>query len=587
MRAHEVPTHVQAEDRVLLWLTFPQIVAMTAVCAIAYGLYHYAPVGPAGVRVAAAVLFGLSGVAVVAGRIGGRRLPLVAADLLKYALGARRYLGPPSELVRGEPPAPVQPSGGREGDPLRLLARRARRSLRRPRRVTRRRAAGERRNGRRTLRRHRLLGRRGGGEEADGAPPAAREDREQRLGDRRRGRRGFWRRFLLAAALALVVLTALPLAAAFADSPADEGWTSEEIEFQPPPPVPGRRLFVEELTVAGERAEVVLRAATEVDLRVRAYGGPEGRSLRAYATASLDAGERSTHDLPLDGPSPSLVFSWEDELGQAGAVSLDGERLPWPLPAATGELCSLRVVSLGWTPGVVEGAVASKCVSAIEEAVDLQTVAGHADLATTALLNAEVVSITGTVEVAAGVRETSVPFVPGGETRFRLPVTAGEGIHALAIEAELQAELRIALPPLVQLTHRPERTERLTETAVVSIPAYGDTVTETVSVPGEDGGFTDHSVTASCYAPASTVSQDIVFSVVHDERVEAEVVQRQPLARTRAETLALASSVRADAPYRALDAPEPEDEPDPAAQTPATGDDLRQWFDDLGWEWPW
>ena len=46
MREHEVPTHVQAEDRVLLWFTFPQIVAMTAVCALSYGAYRYAPVGP-------------------------------------------------------------------------------------------------------------------------------------------------------------------------------------------------------------------------------------------------------------------------------------------------------------------------------------------------------------------------------------------------------------------------------------------------------------------------------------------------------------------------------------------------------------
>ena len=99
MREHEVPTHVQAEDRVLLWLTFPQIVALTAVCALAYGLYHYAPFGPAEVRIALAVLFGLGGLAVVAGRIGGRRLPLVAADLLRYALGPRRYAGAPAELV--------------------------------------------------------------------------------------------------------------------------------------------------------------------------------------------------------------------------------------------------------------------------------------------------------------------------------------------------------------------------------------------------------------------------------------------------------------------------------------------------------
>ena len=575
MRAHEVPTHVQAEDRVLLWLTFPQIVAMTAVCALAYGIYHYAPVGPAGVRIAAAVLFGLAGLAVVAGRVNGRRLPLVVADLLRYALGARRYAGPPAELVRSEPPPP--PPGG-EAVPLRLLARRARRR------------EGERRNGRLPFLPHRLFGkrRRQGGEEPESDKrAAAREDREQRLGDRRRGKRGFWKSFFAASALALAALTALPLAGAFADSPADEGWTSEEIEFQPPPPVPGRRLFVEELTVAGDRAAVRLRAAADLDLRVRAYGGPEGRSLRSYAGASLDEGERATYDLPLDGPSPSLVFSWEDELGQAGAVSLDGERLPYPLPVAAGELCSLRVVSLGWTPNALSGAVASECASTIEEAVDLQMVAGRADLTVAALLDAEVPAVSGTVTVTSGLRRTTVTFVAGGETRFRLPVAAGEGVHAIAVEAALQASLRIPLPPLVQLTHHPERTERLTETATVDIPAFGDTVTETVSVPGEDGGFTDHSVTASCYAPASTVSQDVVFSVVHDERVEAEVLQRQPLARTRAETLALASSVRGDSPYRALDAPEPEDEADPAAQTPATGDDLREWFDDLGWEWPW
>ncbi len=583
MRAHEVPTHVQAEDRVLLWFTFPQIVAMTAVAALAYGLYHYAPVGPAGLRVAAAVLFGLGGLAVVAGRVNGRRLPLVVADLLRYRLGPRHYAGPPGELARSEPPAPVQSRGGREGDPLRLLARRA---LRRTRRAFQKRKEGERRTGRLPFRPQRLFGRRRSGEEPDGAP-AAREDREQRLGDRRRGRRGFWKSFLAASALALVVLATLPLAAALAQEPGEEGWTSEEIEFQPPPPVPGRRLFIESLTVSGAQAEVVLRAATDLDLQVRAYGGPSGSSSRYFATASLAAGERVTYELPLDGLGPSLVFSWRDELGQAGALSLDGERLPFPLPAASGELCSIRVVSLAWTPGAVAGTVAPTCASTIEEAVSLQVVAGHADVTTTALLEAEVVSVTGTVTVTSGVRQTTVAFVAGGETSFRLPVAVGKGVHALAVEAALEASLRIPLPPLVELTHRPEHTERLTETAVVSIPAYGDTVTETVTIPSEDGTFSEHSVTASCSVPASTVSQDVVFSVVHDERVEAAVVQRAPLTRTRAETLALASSVWADDAYVALAVPEPEPEPTPVTPVPADSDELSEWFEELGWEWVW
>ena len=41
MREHEVPTHVQAEDRVLLGFTFPQVVAVRAVFALSYGAYRY------------------------------------------------------------------------------------------------------------------------------------------------------------------------------------------------------------------------------------------------------------------------------------------------------------------------------------------------------------------------------------------------------------------------------------------------------------------------------------------------------------------------------------------------------------------
>ena len=138
----------------LLWFTFPQIVALTAVCALSYGAYRYAPVGPSEVRMAIAVLFGLAGIAAVVGKIGGRRLPLVAADLLKYRFGARLYAGPPSELVRSEPPAPAQPARSGPG-PLSLMAKRARKALRsiRPKRKAR-----ERKGGRMPFRPHRWFG---------------------------------------------------------------------------------------------------------------------------------------------------------------------------------------------------------------------------------------------------------------------------------------------------------------------------------------------------------------------------------------------------------------------------------------------
>ena len=252
MREHEVPTHVQAEDRVLLWFTFPQIVAMTAVCALSYGAYRYAPVGPSEVRMAIAVLFGLAGLVAVVGKIGGRRLPLVAADLLKYRLGARLYAGPPSELVRPEPPAPVQPVKSGPG-PLSLMAKRAGKTLRR---LGRKRRGREKAGGRMPFRPHRWFGK----------PRRAEADKENVNGngkDKRRKKPKGWLAVMAAVALAAAVAT-VPQAA-LADGPEDGGWSSDEIEFQPPQPVEGRRLFVERLSVSGDRAAVTLRAATDIE----------------------------------------------------------------------------------------------------------------------------------------------------------------------------------------------------------------------------------------------------------------------------------------------------------------------------------
>ena len=286
MREHEVPTHVQAEDKVLLWFTFPQIVALTAVCALSYGAYRYAPAGPSEVRMAIAVVLGLAGVAAVVGKIGGRRLPLVAADLLRFWLGARRYAGPPAQLVRslpdgkaGEPPAPVQSlpddEAGKAGGPgpLRLMARRARRVLRRrPRDNKKRRKEGERQGGRMPLRWFGKRRRRKGGE-CNNANAPVRKAAGNRAATRETRHRKSWLAVLAVTALAVVTLI-LPQSAL-----ADGHWL-DEIEYQPSEPVPGRRIFVEGLEVSGDRAKVTLRAAADLHLRVRAYGGREGRSLR-------------------------------------------------------------------------------------------------------------------------------------------------------------------------------------------------------------------------------------------------------------------------------------------------------------------
>ena len=332
MREHEVPTHVQAEDKVLLGFTFPQVVAVMAVCALSYGAYHYAPVGPSEARMALAVLFGLVGIAMIVGKIGGRRLPLVAADLLKYRLGARLYAGQTAQLVRSEPPAPAQPVQTGPS-PLSLMAKRIGRGLRRQRKKTR--QGKERRNGR-----MRWFGKRRG---KDGGSGQRHDHRAETLKIRRRKPRMGW---MAVVAVVLVAAAATVPQAALAD----DHWR-DEIDFEVREPVPGRRIFVEGLTVSGDRAAVTLRAATALDIRVRAYGGPQGSWLRFWGSASLDEGERADYSLPLNGPAPSFTVSWEDTLGQAGALTFKHEQVPYPLPAIDGELCDLRMTSPGLDAG--------------------------------------------------------------------------------------------------------------------------------------------------------------------------------------------------------------------------------------------
>ena len=571
MREHEVPTHVQAEDRVLLGFTFPQIVAVVAVCAISYGAYRYAPVGPSEVRMAIAVVLGLVGVAMVVGKIGGRRLPLVAADLLKYRLGARVYAGQIAQLVRAEPPAPAQPVRSGPG-PLSLMAKRVGRGLGRLRKKGKTRKNKERRNGR-----MRWFGKRRG---KDGGNGRGQGHKAETLQSRRRKPRMGWIP-VVALAVLMAAVVAVPESALADDH---EPWR-DEIDFELTEPVEGRRIFVERLSVTGDRAAVSLRAATALDIRVRAFGGPKGTWLRFWGSATLAEGERIDYSLPLHGPTPSFTVSWEDTLGQAGAVTFEEAQLPFPLPVVEGELCDLRVTSLGWTPGAVSGVVESECVTRIEHPVELQTVAGHESVTQTALMDAQVTAIEGTVSASTGASHESVSFVPDGETRFTLPVGDGQAIHAVSVDVSLEASLRIPIPPLTVLTHHPERTEQVTRTVHLHRPGDSDYDSQTATATCEDGATESATATAYAYVPSATIAREVTVDVLHKEHVKAETVEREPLTRTREEQLSLAAAVGSDDTFAVLVLPEPEPEDPPAEQEPADG--LRGWFDQLGWEWPW
>ena len=530
MREHEVPTHVQAEDKVLLWFTFPQIVAVVAVCAVAYGAYHYFPFGPMAVRLGVGALIGVVGIALTVGKVGGRSLTLVAADLLKFNLGARRYAGPPAQLAITEAPVPAEA----KPDPLRLLAKKAASGVGKAVRAAR-------RKGRPPFRPHGWFGKRRQKNENVNLTRTPGEDGK--------GRKP-WNRLLAVAALGLLAVVLLPSAALADDPDEDPGWRLDEIYFVPPEPVPGRRIFIEGISVSGDTAAVTLRAAHDLDLKVRVYGGSSGRTLKMGVNTSLTAGQAKSYNLTLDGPSPSFTFSWVDALGRSGAVSLKSHQIPYPLPSADGGLCDLEMTSLEWTPGSITGVIASECIAETRQEIDLPVYGGHFSQAAPALLDASVTAVAGTLNVSAGSHTTSPSFVSGGETRFTLTVPSGKAIHRLEITADLTATLNVPQPPVLQTTHHPARTDVYTRRV-------------------------------SCRCGESTTTKTVRIRVRHREHVRAVEMERAPATRARPESipLTLALGVGADDPYVSLVVPPPTPEPPRAEQTTAG--------DSSWWSWPW
>ena len=524
MHEHEVPTHVQAEDRVLLWFTFPQLIALAAVAALSYGIYHYAPIGSGTIRLLFGIGFAATGIAMVAGKVGGRPLPAVLADLLRFSLGARQFAGQVLQLVRTEQPTP--PATNEQ-------------SARRPR------TRGE-RMPRVPLGWFRKRDRKR-------QPKRELEDAKQSIRRESNGHRLRWPALVGAAGLALVlsVGTCTPPITP-AQEPSSRPQLPEEIEFEPSPLVEGRRLYVERLTVTATEATVVLKAAIDLDVSIQIFGGDDGRTLIANRSIELTQGERSTQQLVLDGELPSFTFAWTDEFNQAGAVTLAGSQLPHPLPTVDGELCDLQVTKLEWRPGKLSGDIQSDCAAAVDEIADLQTVTGHVNISQKAVLTANVKSVTGTIRVDAGESTTSIPLVANGTKQFELAVGDQETTLDVALSAKLKADLSIPLPPIVRLTHHPARTEQHSQTLSSVDPESGEAVSETVT-----------------------------FNVTHPAYIGAQVSQRSPHVRNRQEQLALATSIAADAPYEVLEAPEATTS---STQTVVVGDELSELFALLGWE---
>lgn len=99
---HDVPTHVEATDKMVLGLTFMQVIMLIVIAAAGYAIYllpmfQWIPAQVRlGILIPSALFLGLMLVV----RIAGRPIPLVMLNLLKYRLSPRYYVGQPSLLLR-------------------------------------------------------------------------------------------------------------------------------------------------------------------------------------------------------------------------------------------------------------------------------------------------------------------------------------------------------------------------------------------------------------------------------------------------------------------------------------------------------
>ena len=138
----------------------------------------------------------------------------------------------------------------------------------------------------------------------------------------------------------------------------------------------------------------------------------------------------------------------------------------------------------------------------------------------------------------------------GRRDRFRLPVPNKRTVHDLDITAELTATLNVPLPPRLQTTHHPARTDVYTRRV-------------------------------SCSCGESSTTKTVRVYVYHPEHVRAVEVQRAPVTRTRPESLPLAHDLGmgTDNPFQYLYVPPPKPTPEPAQQT--------EEGDSSWWSWPW
>ena len=124
--SHEVPTHVQSSDSLVLGLSFVQVIMLMVCLGGAYAIYVMPMLAwiPDRIRIGLAIGLALFAAAMMILKIGGRPVPILLLNLLKFKISPQVYAGTPSVLLQPRPEQTDTPEEVVEASPLRrLLAR--------------------------------------------------------------------------------------------------------------------------------------------------------------------------------------------------------------------------------------------------------------------------------------------------------------------------------------------------------------------------------------------------------------------------------------------------------------------------------
>ena len=103
--SHEVPTHVQSSDNLIFGLSFVQVIMLMVCLGGAYAIYVMPMLAwiPDRIRVGLAIALALIAAALMILKIGGRPIPILLLNLLKFKISAQVYAGTPATLIEPRP----------------------------------------------------------------------------------------------------------------------------------------------------------------------------------------------------------------------------------------------------------------------------------------------------------------------------------------------------------------------------------------------------------------------------------------------------------------------------------------------------